>query len=156
MFLWNLQFLKKSLVFPILLFSSISLHCSLKKAFLSLPIILWNSAFSWVYLSLSPLPLVTCLQFSAICTHAQILGVIPESSFSHSYPNYLEILRLYLSKIPRIQQLFATSTAATLIQVNILFHLEYCNRLLFRFPASSSASEICSRYSCQSGLFKMK
>ena len=47
-------FLKRSLVFPILLFSSISLHCSLKKAFLSLLAILWNSAFSWVYLSVSP------------------------------------------------------------------------------------------------------
>ena len=49
-------FLKRSLVFPVLLFSSISLHCSLKKVFLSLLGILWNSAFSWVYLSLSCLP----------------------------------------------------------------------------------------------------
>ena len=57
---------KRSLVFPILLFSSISLHCSLKKPFLSLLRILWNSAFSWVYLSLSPLPF-TSLLFSAIC-----------------------------------------------------------------------------------------
>ena len=61
-FAWNvplvsLIFLKKSLVFPILLFSSISLHCSLKKAFFSLLAILWNSAFRQVYLSLSPLPL---------------------------------------------------------------------------------------------------
>ena len=47
---WNvplisLVFLKSSLVFPILLFSSISLHWSLKKAFLSRLAILWNSAF---------------------------------------------------------------------------------------------------------------
>ena len=49
-------FLKRSVVFPILLFSSVSLHCSFKKAFLFLLAILWNSAFSWVYLSLSPLP----------------------------------------------------------------------------------------------------
>ena len=42
-------FLKRSLVFPILLFSSISLHCSPKKAFFSPLAILWNSAFSWVY-----------------------------------------------------------------------------------------------------------
>ena len=48
-------FLKRSLVFPMLLFSSISLHCSFKKSLLSLLAILWNSAFSWVYLSLSPL-----------------------------------------------------------------------------------------------------
>ena len=70
-FLWNfplvsLIFLKRSLVFPILLFSSISLHWSLRKAFLSLLAILWNSAFRWVYLSFSPLPLAS-LQFSAIC-----------------------------------------------------------------------------------------
>ena len=45
-------FLKKSLIFPVLLFSSISLHCSLENAFLPLLSILWNSALSWVYLSL--------------------------------------------------------------------------------------------------------
>ena len=39
-----LIFLKRSLVFPILLFSSISLHWSLRKAFLSLAL-LCNSAF---------------------------------------------------------------------------------------------------------------
>ena len=49
-FAWNvplvsLIFLKRSLVFPILLFSSISLHWSPKKAFLSLLAIIWNSAF---------------------------------------------------------------------------------------------------------------
>ena len=59
-FAWNfplasLVFLKRSLVFPFLLFASIFLHCSLKKAFLSLLANLWNSAFSWIYLSLSPL-----------------------------------------------------------------------------------------------------
>ena len=59
-------FLKRSLVFPILLFSSISLHCSPKKAFFSPLAILWNSAFSWVYLSLSPL-LFTSLLFIAWC-----------------------------------------------------------------------------------------
>ena len=45
----SLIFLKRSLVFLILLFSSISLHWSLRKAFLSLFSILWNSAFRWVY-----------------------------------------------------------------------------------------------------------
>ena len=59
-FAWNvplvsLIFLKRSLVFPILLFSSISLHWLLRKAFLSLLAILWNSAFRWLYLSFSPL-----------------------------------------------------------------------------------------------------
>jgi len=70
-FAWNgplvsLIFLKRPLVFPILLFSSISLHQPLRKAFLSLLAILWNSAFKWVYFSCSPLPLASLL-FSAIC-----------------------------------------------------------------------------------------
>ena len=60
---WNVPlissvFLKKSLVFPILLFSSISFHCSFKKAFLSLPALLWNLAFSWAYLFVSLLLLL--------------------------------------------------------------------------------------------------
>ena len=62
----SLIFLKRSLVFPILLFSSISLHWSLWKAFLSLLAILWSCAFKWEYLSFSPLPLASLL-FSAIC-----------------------------------------------------------------------------------------
>ena len=69
-FAWNvplasLIFLKRSLVFPIPLFSSISLHWSLRKAFLSLLAILWNSAFKWIYLSFSPL-LFASLLFTAI------------------------------------------------------------------------------------------
>ena len=57
---WNVPlifpaFLMRSLVFPLLLFSRIFMHCSLKKVFLSLLAILWNSVFSWVYLSFSPL-----------------------------------------------------------------------------------------------------
>ena len=62
----SLVFLKRSLVFPILLFSFISLHWSLRKFFLSLFAIPWNSAFKWVYLSFSPL-LFTSLPFSVIC-----------------------------------------------------------------------------------------
>ena len=64
--LGSLIFLKRSLVFPILLFSSISLHLSLRQIFLSLLPILWNSAFRWIYLSFSLLPLAFLL-FSAIC-----------------------------------------------------------------------------------------
>ena len=61
----SLIFLKRSLVFPILLFSSISLHWSLRKAFLSLLALLWNSAFRCLYLSFSPL-LFASLLFTAI------------------------------------------------------------------------------------------
>ena len=65
-FAWNvplvsLIFLNRSLVFPILLCSSISLQWSLSKAILSLLAILWNSAFKWVYLSFSPLPFTSLL-----------------------------------------------------------------------------------------------
>ena len=59
------NFLEEILVFPILLFSSISSHWSLRKAFLSLLAILWNAAFKWEYLSFSPL-LFSSLLFTAI------------------------------------------------------------------------------------------
>ena len=62
----SLLFLKRSLVFPILLFSSIYLHWSLRKAFLSFLAIVWNSVSQWIYLSFSPLPFPFLL-FSAIC-----------------------------------------------------------------------------------------
>ena len=70
-FAWNvplvfLILLKRSLVFPILLLFSVSLHWSLRKSFLSLLAILWNSAFKWAHLSFSPLPF-TSLLFTAIC-----------------------------------------------------------------------------------------
>ena len=61
----SLIFLKRSLVFPILLFSSIYVHWSLRNAFVSLLAILWNP-FKWVYLCFSPL-LFASLLFTAIC-----------------------------------------------------------------------------------------
>ena len=68
---WNVPLVslilsKRSPVFPILFFSSISLHWPLRKVFLSLLAILWNSAFKWEYLSFSPL-LFTSILFTAIC-----------------------------------------------------------------------------------------
>ena len=70
-FAWNillvsLIFLTRPVVFSILLFLSVSFHCSLRKAFLSLLAILWNSAFRWLYLSFPPL-LFASLLFTAIC-----------------------------------------------------------------------------------------
>ena len=67
-FAWSIPlapsvFLKRSLVFLILLFSSVSLHCSLQKPFLSLLASLWNSAFRLLYLSLSSLPLPSFLSY---------------------------------------------------------------------------------------------
>ena len=60
------NFLEQISSLSILLLSSISLHWLLRKAFLSFLAILGNSAFKWVYLSFSPLPLASLL-FSAIC-----------------------------------------------------------------------------------------
>ena len=78
-FAWNAPlvspaFLKRYLVFHILLFSSISLHCLLKKAALPLLPILWKSAFSWVYLSLS---LCLLLLFSAIYVRPPQTTILP-------------------------------------------------------------------------------
>ena len=62
---WNVPlispvFLKRFLVFPILLFSSVP-HGSLKKVFLYRLAILWNFAFTWVYVSLLLLPFASLL-----------------------------------------------------------------------------------------------
>ena len=70
-FAWNvplvsLIFLKRSLVFPILLFSSISLHWLLRKAFLSFLAILWKSAFRCLYLFSSVFPF-RFFSFHSIC-----------------------------------------------------------------------------------------
>ena len=78
-FPWNVPLvsvilLKRSLVLPILFLFYIALHRSLRKAFLFLFAILWNSAFKWVYFSFSPLPLASLLPFFQSfllcpCTH---------------------------------------------------------------------------------------
>jgi len=70
-FAWNFPlvwpvFLKWCLGFRFYCFFSISLHWSLREAFISLLALLWNSVFIWVYLSFSPLPFTSIL-FSAIC-----------------------------------------------------------------------------------------
>ena len=76
----SLIFLKRFLVFPILLFSSISLHWSLRKAFLSLLAILWDSAFKWVYLSFAPLPFTSF--FSQLFARLPQTTVLPFCIFS--------------------------------------------------------------------------
>ena len=63
-FAWDISLISLSF-FPILLFSSISFQWSLRKAF-SVLAVMWNSAFRWVDIFFSPLPLTSFL-FSAIC-----------------------------------------------------------------------------------------
>ena len=74
-FAWNvplasLIILKRSLVFPILLFSFYFFALIAEDAFLFLLAFLCNSAFRWIYLSFSPLPFNSLL-FSAICKAPQ-------------------------------------------------------------------------------------
>ena len=69
----SLIFLKRSLVFPILLISSISLHWSPRKSFLSLLAILWNSVSKWVYLSFSPLPVILTASLSFLPFKVKLL-----------------------------------------------------------------------------------
>ena len=84
---WYLIFLKRSLVFPILLFSSISLHWSLRKAFLSLLAILWISAFRCLYLAISNWIIFGCAGSSLLyelslvvesggCTLVEVCGLL--------------------------------------------------------------------------------
>ena len=58
-FLEEISSLSHSIVF-------LYLHWWLRKAFLFLLAILWNSAFKWVYRSFSPLPFISHL-FTAVC-----------------------------------------------------------------------------------------
>ena len=72
----SIMFLKRSLVFWILLFYSnilffllfffffvVVVVCFLRKAFLFLLTILWNPSFQWVYLYFSPLPSTSFLSY---------------------------------------------------------------------------------------------
>ena len=59
----SLIFLKRSLVFPTVLFSSFSSQLFPLKAFLSLLASLWNCAFQWVYHSFFPLPFTSLLSY---------------------------------------------------------------------------------------------
>jgi len=68
---------KRSLVFPILLYSSISSHWSVRKTFLSLLAFLSNSGFKLVYHSFSPLPLASLL-FSALWIYANLCWIKSE------------------------------------------------------------------------------
>ena len=81
------------------------MHWSLKKAFLSLLAIVWNSAFKWVYLSFSPL-LFTFLLFIALC-----------KAYSDSHFAFLHFFFLGMVLIPvfcTMSRASAHSSSATL------------------------------------------
>ena len=88
------NFLEEIASLPILLFFSFSLHCSLRKPFLSLLVTLWNSAFRWVYLSFSLLPLASLL-YSAIFKATSIQF----SSVQFSSVQLLSHVQLFLTPL---------------------------------------------------------
>ena len=76
----SLVSLKRSLVFPILLFSSISLHWPLRNSFLSLLDVLWNSTFRWIIF-----PFLLCLSlhfFSQLFVRLPQAAILPFCIFS--------------------------------------------------------------------------
>ena len=106
------SFLKRSLVFPILLFSSISLHYSFKKAFLSLLAILWIFTFIWVYLSLSSLPFTSLLP-SAICK------AYSDNHFTFLYVFFFEMV-LVTASCTMLQTSVHSSSDTLSIRSNLL------------------------------------
>ena len=100
---WNvplvsLIFLKRSLDFPILLFSSISLHWSLRKAFLSLLAILWNShsnGYNFPFLLC-----LSCLFYSQLFVRPPQTTILPFCiSFSWGWSWSLHFLYNVLEKL---------------------------------------------------------
>ena len=154
-------FLKRSLVFPILLFSSVSLHCSLKKAFLSLLGILWNSAFSWVHFSFSPLPftsflcqrfvrppqtttLPSCISFSWGCLVAAshtMLWTSVHSSSGTLYTKSNAICHLYCIIIRDLMLvIFEWSSGFPYF---VQFKSEFCNKEFMNWADKTVGSRSC-------------
>ena len=96
----SLIFLTRSLIFPILLFSSISLHHSPKKTFLFLLTVLWISAFSWVYPCLSHLPLLLFLVCNVLLLSCSFYGSLFNFIFATLMCSVWICLDSYLFKIP--------------------------------------------------------
>ena len=74
------NFLEELSRLPHSIFSSTSLHCSFKKAFLSLLVIFWNCAFNWVYI----FPFILCLfllSFPQLCVKPTQTTTLPSSFF---------------------------------------------------------------------------
>ena len=143
-FAWNvpllsLIFLKWSLLFPILLFSSISLHWSLRKA-LSLLAILWNAAFKWVYLSFSPF-LFTALLFTATCKASSDPSQKPKISQTPPFlishiPKFCALYHLNISS----SNPFSLCHSDSLLQkylLSLIGHLSIClSNFIVLYPVS--------------------
>ena len=105
-------------VFPILLFSSISLHYSHKKA-LSLLAILWKSAFSWVFLFLSSLTFASFL-FSVICKFSS------DNHFAFLHFFFFGMILVTTSSTMLQTSFYSSSgTLPDLISLESICHLHY-------------------------------
>ena len=133
------NFFKGSLIFPILLFSSISLHWSLRKPFLSLFAILWNSAFKWEYLYFSPL-LFTSLLFTAICKASS------DSYFAFLHFFFLGMVLILHKPLSIVHQ------ALCLSDLFLIFMLQISPLILKNMPSHHSVSQeddkLREEYSC--------
>ena len=92
-----------------------------EESFLISLAILWNSAFKWVYLSFSPLPLASLL-FSAI--------------FKASLDNYFAFLHFFFLGMVLI------TNSCTMLQISVsivLQALSLSNLLLYKLPKLSSS-----------------
>ena len=157
-FAWNvplvsLIFLKRSLVFPILFFPSISLYWQHRKAFLSPFAILWNSAFKWIYLSFSPLPFAYLL-FSDIFKASSdnhfaflqffFLGMVFITTSCTIYePLSIVLLALYLSDL--IPWIYLSLPLYNHKRFD-LDKSEFCNRDFMIWATVTSRSCFCWLY----------
>ena len=161
MFPLYLIFLKRSLVFPFLFWkeivSSISLCCSLKKAFFCLLAVLWNSAFRWMYLSLSPLPF-TSLLFSAICKPSSdnhlaflrffFLGMVLVTvsyTVNSSSGSLSDLIPWIYLSFP-LYNLKGFDLGHTWMAYFLQFKSEFCNKELMIWALVSSRSCFCWPY----------
>ena len=116
----SLIFLKRSLVFPILLFSYISFHCCLRKAFLSLFAILWNCiqiGMSFLFSFAS--------NFSSFLNHKSVLLRQPVC-LSHLFFLGMVLITVCCTVLPTSGH---SSSGTLSIRSNILF-------ILYRFKLS--------------------
>ena len=104
-------------------FSSIYLHWSLRKAFLFLLAILWNSASKWVCLSFSPL-LLASLLFTAICKASS------DSHFASLHFIYLAVIKkwqnFYINLCSSVVLTTYTLLCSSFLEVFHLAKLKLC------------------------------
>ena len=142
-FAWNVHlvypmFLKRSLVFPLLLLCFISLHFSLKKASLFLPASLWNSAFSLVYLFLFPLPFHCLPEYAQIHIHWISDAIQPSHPLSSPFPLVLNLSLHYglfhsVSSSHQVAKVFGASAWVLLIYLGLIsFRIEWFDLLVHK------------------------